>query len=317
MATFVSLICPVSLKKIPDMKKIILDMKKLIWLNFLFVAFIIGACGSDDEGTGSQDLQLSIAGLTDLGNDFAYEGWLILDSGPVTTGVFSVDANGSLSQTSFTVDPANVTNASAFVLTIEPVPDSDPTPSAVHILAGDVSNGQASLSVGHAAALGDDYSSSSGTYILATPTNDEDNDENSGVWFLDPTQGPGAGLNLAVLPAGWKYEGWAVIDGQPVSTGTFTLLDQADDSDVFSGDIAGPPFPGEDFLMNAPGGLTFPTDLAGATIVISIEPEPDNSEAPFLLKPLVSEVAADAIDHTPYSMDLNLASFPSGTVSTN
>ena len=317
MATFVSLICQVSLKIILNMKKTILDMKKLIWLNFLFVAFILGACASDDEGTGSQDLQLSIAGLTDLGSDFAYEGWLILDSGPVTTGVFSVDANGSLSQTSFTVDPANVTNASAFVLTIEPVPHSDPAPSDVHILGGDVSNGQASLSVGHAAALGDDYSSASGTYILATPTNGEDNDENSGVWFLDPTLGPGAGLNLAVLPAGWKYEGWAVIDGQPVSTGTFTLLDQADESDVFSGDLAGPPFPGEDFLMNAPGGLTFPTDLAGATIVISIEPEPDNSETPFLLKPLVGDVSADAIDHTPYSINLNLASFPSGSVSTN
>lgn len=71
--------------------------------------------------------------------------------------------------------------------------------------------------------------------------------------------GPTAGLTLATLPAGWKYEGWAVINGTPVSTGTFTSASAADDSAPFSGATAGPPFPGEDFLQNAPSGLTFPT----------------------------------------------------------
>ena len=65
--------------------------------------------------------------------------------------------------------------------------------------------------------------------------------------------------------------------------------------------------------MNAPTGPSFPTDLAGATAVISIEPEPDDSSAPFTLKPLVSMIAADATDHVTYSIPTNLGSFPTGT----
>lgn len=293
-------------------------MKKIILLSFLTSALFIVGCDSDDSGAiTTQNLQLNISGLEDLGSGFTYEGWLIVDGNPVTTGVFDVDQNGNLSSTSFLVDAASISAATAFVLTIEPVPDSDPLLSDVHVLGGDFSSGQASLSVGHATALGDDYTSAAGTYILATPTNGDDSNENSGVWFLDPTLGPGAGLVLPTLPAGWEFEGWAVITGEPVTTGKFTALDQADDSAPFSGSMAGPAFPGEDYLMNAPAGLSFPTDLSDATIVISIEPVPDNSDAPFLLKPLVGTVPSSALDHTPYILDQNLTSFPSGTVTSN
>jgi hypothetical protein len=74
-------------------------------------------------------------------------------------------------------------------------------------------------------------------------------------------------------------------------------------------------FPGEDFLENAPAGLTFPTDLAGGVAVISIEPDPDNSTDPFTLKPLVGNIPADAVDHTLYQMGNNAAGFPTGTAS--
>jgi hypothetical protein len=66
-------------------------------------------------------------------------------------------------------------------------------------------------------------------------------------------------------------------------------------------------------LLNAPAGLSFPTDLAGATAVISIEPEPDDSAAPFTLKLLLGAISAMATDHVTYAMGANLASFPSGT----
>ena len=48
-------------------------------------------------------------------------------------------------------------------------------------------------------------------------------------------------------------------------------------------------------MQNAPLGLTFPVDLTGNTIVVSIEPPPDNSAAPFQLKPLVTETLAGAM----------------------
>lgn len=289
-------------------------MKNLI-LAFAASLLLIVGCTEDTPTTGT--LNLSITGLEDLGSDYAYEGWIIVDGAPVSAGIFTVDASGNLSQTSFELDAADLENASTYVLTIEPSPDSDPAPSDVHILAGDFNNSSADLTTKHGAALGTDFLDAMGTYILATPTDGaNDTDENSGVWWLDPTAGPGPGLTIPPLPAGWKYEGWAVVDGTPVSTGTFLSASGSDDSAPFSGDTAGPAYPGEDLLRNAPAGLNFPTDLAGMTVVISVEPDPDNSAAPFLLKPLVGNVDAGATDHTPYDMNNNAgATNPQGSVS--
>ena len=100
--------------------------------------------------------------------------------------------------------------------------------------------------------------------------------------------GASAGLTLPTLPAGWKYEGWTVINGTPVTTGTFTSTTVVDDADPYSSTMPGPPFPGEDFLLNAP--------------------------AAFTLKPLVGNIPANAVDHTTYMMSTNLSSFPTGTV---
>ncbi len=180
--------------------------------------------------------------------------------------------------------------------------------------SGSVTNGSADLTVGHGAALGSDFSNASGVYILATPTDGPDTNENSGLWFLDLSSGsPAQGLQLPMLPAGWEYEGWVVIGGTPVSTGRFNTSAEVDLDTVFSGPLSGPPFPGEDFLFNAPDGLTFPVDLAGGTAVISVEPAPDDSTAPFTLKPLVGAIPEDARDHTVYPLQYKAGGFPSGT----
>ena len=125
-----------------------------------------------------------------------------------------------------------------------------------------------------------------GKYIIAAPTGTGATEEEfSGIWFLDNSSGSAvAGLDLPELTAGWKYEGWVVIDGTPLTTGTFTgCRCAADEGAPFSGTNPGPSYPGEDFLVNAPSGLTFPTDLRGKTVVISIEPVPDNSTVLLLL----------------------------------
>ena len=129
-----------------------------------------------------------------------------------------------------------------------------------------------------------DFTAATGSYILAAPTGADGTPYNYGIWFLDPS-GPSASLDLPVLPEGWAYEGWVVGEDGPVSTGIFTNTAAAD-SDA-GGPAAGPnpapPFPGQDFI-------TPPANLVGQTTVISVEPSPDNSPAPFTLKPLVDEI---------------------------
>jgi len=302
---------------------------RAILLIFALSAFIFLGCSEEESPTQnpptSSTLKLNISGLEDLGSSARYEGWLIVpvptntdgiaEDTPISTGVFTVNSSGTLSQTDFEIDATTMANATAFVLTIEPNPDADPNPSAVHILAGDFSGNTSTVSVDHSAALGNDFTSSTGTYILATPTNGAMTNENSGIWFLDLSSGsPAQGLFLPTLPSGWKYEGWTVINGTPVTTGTFTSATVIDDADPYSSTMPGPPFPGEDFLVNAPAGLTFPTDIAGGVAVISIEPDPDNSPNPFSLKPLVGDIPMNATDHLNYNMSTNLSSFPTGTV---
>ncbi len=290
-------------------------MKKTYVLALIALVFMAVSCHNNDDTPSTSVLTLNISGLDDLGNDFVYEGWIIVDGSPISTGTFS----SVVFPQTFTVEADDLSAATKFVLSIEPAVDTDAGPAATKILVGDFSGNSATVST----AIVGDFSTSSGAYILATPTDGAMNNENSGIWFLDPTKpaGPMAGLmDLPILPDGWKYEGWTVIEGTPVTTGTFTNVAATDDADPFSGPMALPApngadgfFPGEDFLINAPGGLTFPTDIAGGTAVISVEPYPDNNPGPFTLKPLVGMIPTDAIDHTLYMMGQNLGSLPSGT----
>ncbi len=297
-------------------------MKKAKIFYFAALGLLMAACSEDNDdnnnanNNGNGNLQLAITQLEPVTADERYEGWIIVDGNPVSTGLFTVGSDGSLSQTSFEVAQSDLSAATDFVLTIEPYPDMDPAPSKIKVLGGMFNGNSAMVNVSHPAALGADFNTASGDYILATPTTNDTTDERSGVWFLDPT-GPSATLNLPSLPAEWVYEGWAVIDGVPVSTGRFSSVSGADQGAPFSGtDNPGPPFPGEDFIMNAPNGLTFPVDLSSSPIVISIEPEPDNSPAPFAFKPLFGMAPANAAVHSLHSLnnqtDMN---FPKGSVS--
>ncbi|QTD37860.1 anti-sigma factor [Polaribacter batillariae] len=293
-------------------------MKKVLNLAMVFaLTAFFAACSNDDNEPTTGNLTVNLDGLEELGADFVYEGWLIVNGNPVSTGTFtSVD----FPQT-FTVGFNNLEAATKFVLSIEPKNDPDPAPSKTKILAGDFTGNSATVN----SNIVGDFSDSWGRFILATPTDGMNNNERSGVWFLTPgTTPPTVGLGLPELEEGWKYEGWAVINGKPVTTGKFTKLSATDEFDGFSGPMALPApngadgfFPGEDFLVNAPDGLTFPVDLRGATIVISVEPSPDDSPAPFALKPLAKVVAADAVDHAPIELGTGPKASISGSVSRN
>lgn len=283
------------------------------------------SCGDDDEGittVPTGNLELNLNGLEDLGQGFVYEGWVIVDGTPVSTGLFTVDADGTLSSTIFPVEQALLDEASKFVLSIEPVPDPDPAPSEQKLVAGDFSNNVASVSTGVEPALGD-FSNSAGTFFMRTPTDEADGVNNgndfNGVWFGTAGMPPLANFSLPELGIGWRYEGWVISDAGPVSTGVFEASDSTTEivSPGYNSPLyPAPPVPGEDFFENAPAGVDFPLDVRGRTVVISVEPWPDNSPAPFLLKPLLG-VAGQETAPVNHDFNVNPASFPTGTVTIN
>lgn len=281
-------------------------MKSMSWMVVALAG--LSACAEPAEGedtetpveqTEASVLRWSLDGLEPLGDGYVYEGWIVVDGTPVSTGRFGVDSDGAAELDAYTLTEDQLAGAGAFVLSIEPEIGDDPAPSDVKLLGGDLdADGAADLSVAHPAALGDDLAGAMATYILATPsTASIMDDETYGIWFLDPTAGPGPSAMLPELPVGWTYEGWVVDASGPISTGTFDAGDMAD-SDA-GGPAAGPdgtpPFPGQDFID--PG-----LDLVGLTAVISIEPVPDDSPAPFVLKPLVDAEIEDGETHSSQAM---------------
>jgi hypothetical protein len=238
-----------------------------------------------------------------------YEAWVINGDRKLSAGVFNVRErrHGTLVLLRSPIDPAR---ADMIVVTIEPVPDPEPGPSPVAILAGKPGR--------HAAALRFpiDLRKAAGTYLLATPTDDDPANETGGVWFVDPAAGPGPSLKLPQPPAGWVFEGWGVTQGTPLTTGRFTSVAGSDLASPFSGPKPGPPFPGEDFLTGLPTGVTPPVNLAdgGSMVVVTLEPDIDGldptGDGPFSIKPLVASVPAAASPGTSLPLRRDLSTVP-------
>lgn len=282
---------------------------------FVAILFLVLASCSDDNSDNvdqsmTTELTLEFLRLDDLGTDFLYEGWIIVDDTPISTGTFSVDLTGIATQSQFTMDSQVLNKATKFVLSIEPNPDPSPMPSDTKIFTGDFNENVAVLNTGTVARFVD----ISGKFIVAAPTGTgAENEKYSGIWFLDNSSGAAvAGLELPVLQAGWKYEGWVAIEGKLLSTGTFISTSGSDEAAPFSGTNPGPMYPGEDFLENAPEGLDFPEDLRGRFVVISVEPFPDNSPRQFTLKPLFARIPDNPSGVQPLGINV-VTSFPTGS----
>ena len=291
-------------------------MIKTSGLLAILLGILLAGCGGSDTPQATADsmttIGLTLTGLEPLGPNFLYEGWIIVDGQPVSTGRFQVDMGG-MPSSAMSATSAQVAAAAAFVITIEPSPDPDPAPAPTKVLGGAFNNGVAALTVAHPAALNTDFAGAAGSFILATPSSNVTTDESQGIWWLDPA-GPAATLTLPMLPPGWAYEGWVVSGGGPVSTGRFTDPAAAD-SDLAGPaggpDGNGPPFPGQDFVAPA-------MDLVGLAAVISVEPEPDDSPAPFALKPLITPAISADLAPIQQAMNNNAAaSNPTGTATVN
>lgn len=289
------------------------------------------ACGGDDtiwEPRGSSLVTFSFQNLAPLRSGLNDQAWAVEFRTQSYWGspmaIFNIDEIGQV------VDPASGEVLSgtfeAMVagedlygvqVTIEMSEVLVSQPSGVYILGGIMVDGSADLAQDNWLSLAVDFSTISGRYFLATPSAESGDNELSGVWFPDYAFGtPVQGLDLPQAPEGWDYEGWVVFGSDTLSTGKFYWPGVADTLNLYGGITGNYDFPGQDFLANAPEGMTFPTDLSGAPILVTMEPWEDYDTeplSPFPFRLLGATIPHDAEPRVNYAMSALFDLMPKGT----
>ncbi|MCP4726091.1 MAG: anti-sigma factor [bacterium] len=288
---------------------------------------VLTSCNVGDPFSAEEaitTLILQFNNLPALENDYHYEGWAVVDDEDKSIGKFKINESGVL--TDIQGGPVlentigtefDVSQATLIKISVEEAGDVNSIPSGSYILAGPVSGFSAVLSVSHAEAMGVSFSSATAKYLLATPSTTDTLDEKSGIWFQDEivAEEPVPGIIAFDLESDWEYECWITVDGIELSTGKFDLPGAGDNSIEYLGDGSIPFLPGEDFINNAPAGLTFPLDLSGASIKITLESEKDDDRhAPSLLILFTGQVPFDAVINVNYTLTNQSSTLPSGTI---
>lgn len=252
---------------------------------------------------GGSTVTLTTSNLIEIeAGEGHYHLWAIVGGTAASVGAFNI-YNGTV------VDPGtfqridafqtatDIAAASEMWVTVEPEGGAEATPSIHHVLAGTVGvflPGRADLTTMHPSALGLDFSDVTGGFVLDTPSTADTADYMNGVWFLDPAPGGDqAGFALPALPAGWEYATWVadVNSGDPIPMPMGSFFDPANADNDGAGCTAGPDpgmgFPGQDFIVACNSYPVKPNLLKGWTLVLSIEPDPNNGPNPFhSLEPL-------------------------------
>lgn len=295
-----------------------LQMKRLFMI--LFAAALLSFAGCEyfenSDTLNVSSFEVTLNGLPVLPNSLTYVGWFDGDDIPATY-LFDkdADANGSIYYKNDQTPLKFLDSAQIFYITIESkseVGSPGFAPSSRVILQGRFTKGAAKLLISENA---DQYSEAIVKYALDTPTDNPAENNFSGIWFVDSLDvgTPSQGLHLPELYGGWIYEGWIEVDGNFLSTGRFSDPAAADLFNGFSGTSAGYPFPGEDFLNNAPAGFTFPLDLRGTKVHISLE---RNNGAQSGTSPNIviysADIPSDATHKQSYNLNLAGNVLPNG-----
>lgn len=295
-----------------------LQMKRLFTL--LIAAAILSFAGCEyfenSDTLNISSFEVNLSGLPTLPSSLTYVGWFDGDDIPATY-LFDkdADANGNIFYSNDQTPLKILDSAQIFYITIESKADiGSPNfrPSSRIILQGRFTKGSANLWISENA---DKYSIARAKYSLDTPTDNPAANDFSGLWFVDSLDAgtPAAGLDLPVLYGGWIYEGWVQVNGNYLSTGRFSNPAAADLFSGFSGASAGYPFPGEDFLNNAPSGFTFPLDLRGAKVLISLERRSGDltGTAPNIIL-YSADIPANAVNKKSYDLNFTNNTLPHG-----
>ena len=209
----------------------------------------------------------------DPGTDGIYYLWALLERNETQSlGAFNIGAGGQMVDTAgaplreFRSDQFSLRQTLRMLITIESETEAPSAPSGMQILSGTFIEGVATLRVPISSAI----TSAGGSVQIFTPTDGPNTNETSGFWMVDGNGDPS--VTLPDTTAALIYETFIDIKGSSLGVGRFDRSDQADDLCRFCDDDAtAPERPGDDLLVNAPAGLTFPASLAGARITVSLE----------------------------------------------
>lgn len=259
-------------------------------------------------------LALGFEGLLPLGEgEGRYVLWVNLENRDIVgLGPFNVNSAGRPINPDGEVinrfaAAENLFSAVSVLITIAPGGTPGPTPGQAVILQGPFLDGVAELRVPAPLLI----EGSAGSYRVFTPTNGPDTAEGSGAWSMD-FDGE-ALLQLPPLNNIYAWEHYMIIDGQTLSMGRFNSAASPDFNNPFSGPLPAPPFPGEDFLFNAPAGIVFPADLAGARLLLTLEPIFDDTADPSQLVVLEAVLPGGLQGGEIIELTNRTADFPTGT----
>jgi hypothetical protein len=319
-------------------------MKKLTVFLLSILFFLLG-CSEEKLLSPSErisQVDVRVEGLNAPGDSAHYEAWLKWLN-KTNAGDFEIYENlGTLESTggSYTIsknlNQGYMQGALAVIISIET--DTASQPSAYRIIGADLEANDGTFTIGSGDVLNFSFELASGYYFLDTPTERPTSlNPKSGIWFarLDTTIEdiqdslgnvvgqdttvdllPGLELQDLTLPglsANWSYQGWVIIDGDTLPTGKFLKPEGADQNSDYKGPGQGYPFPGSDFLSNAPAGMTFPLDLSGREVLITLTPNyPAKANKPFSLTVMGVQIPANAQARHNYRLNNESATFPGG-----
>ena len=279
----------------------------------------LGGCGEGSSGAVDDRLFVFLEGLSPLGDplaedasageEFEYALWRddvagtaprLLERFSTRTGVVNLS-----------LDVNDIGSIATLFVTIEARGQTPRTPSASVLLGGDLIDGRSVMRVDHPIALATGFDDASATFRLATPTSLDESDFDQGLWWYDVDGEPVQSLFLPTLPQGWLYEGWILSGTGARSSGKFAdpARFDLDAGGATAGAIAPPAFPGQDYV-------TEPLALIGASVAITVEPNPDNAIGPFGMRVLFDQVIEGVRVNQPMA-NVAVDRLPGGLVTTN
>lgn len=246
----------------------------------LLSVLLLPSCSEDVSQ--QQRMLIFLDNLTPLNEESNYAVWSHNGESVELLGRFNTSSSSANLSYRLT---DTLSSASKISISVELGELENEEPSGSVLLAGDITGLESSLSVGHPDALGNDFSDSTATYRLTTPSTIDEDDFFQGIWWFDPQMSPETSLFLPPLPEGWSYEAWINDTVTQTSLGKFSDAERVDSDG--SGATAGPDqtpnFPGQDFIDP-------PKLMSHLSAYITIEPRPDNSAEPFMFRVLLDKV---------------------------